>query len=153
MIQEYTWELSVPGEDVDGLCDRLTNPVRDMLNLNRWVIAARIELDEEAVQVVLRMKGHDRWWIRKRAPFLISSILTRARHPVEKVRHTDIVTVPNKKKARFRTEDGTRVWEPADGSEPGPQLTIRPCRTCRDRRQKEKYWSFGKGWRTGPEAY
>lgn len=153
MIQAYTWELPVPGEDVDALCDRLTGPVQTMLNLNPWVTGAEIELEEEAVHLILTMKGHDRWWIRKRAPFLITSILTQARYPIDQVSHIEIVTVPNRKKARFRTEDGTRVWEPVDGSEPGPQLTIRSCKTCTDKRRREKYWSFGHGWRTGPEAY
>lgn len=146
MIQEYTWKL-IPshGRDVDQTCEAINGPVGDLMRLNPWVLGGTIELEEDHLLLTLTMKGHDRWWIRRRAPFLIASVAARSRLKMSEVKHVGIATPANLKKARFRTQDGRRVHLPPDGSEPGPQLTIRPCVNCPD----PDFFHHRSGWKTG----
>lgn len=148
MKQKYTWQITPPDQwSVDDVCDAIIPPTEDILGLNKWVDAAEIQVDEKSVCLILTLTGHDRWWIRKRAPYLIASVATRAKIEQSLVKHLDVITPKNLKKARFRTEDGKRVFYPPDGSAPGPQLTIRGCKQCKDPR----YYYHATGWRSGDE--
>lgn len=147
MIQRYTWEVSLPqGRETDDVCDAVVGPLGDLMRLNRWVTNAAIELYEDKVHVILTMSGHDRWWIRKRAPYLIASVAARSRVGIENVKHVDVDTPPTLRRARFLTEDGKRVMDPPDGSE--VEIVFRGCKACRD----PKHWLWCEGWKTGPEA-
>lgn len=148
MIQEWTWQLPTIDGDVDHTCDLIYGPVQDLMKMNKWVLNGTIELAENHLLLILTMKGHDRWWISKRAPYLIASVATRSGIGVKEVVHTRVRTPPNLKKARFRTEDGRRVIAPPDGSDPGPQLTVKPCAKCKE----ADYFYHRSGWKTGSQV-
>lgn len=140
------------GMDVDQLRDALIGPLGRVQNLNRWVQAAELILYDDHVLVAMAMAGHDRWWVRKRAPKLIAAVVTQAKVGLNLVRHVDLDTPPNLKTARFVSTDGKRVYVPEDG-DPGPPKEDlpqwRPCILCK----QPKRWSGPPGWRAGADAY
>jgi hypothetical protein len=147
--QKYTWRIDTPpGWDVDAMHRELLDPLTRMQNLNRWVQLAELDLYDDHVLLKLTMTGHDRWWIRKRAPALIAGLATQSGIGTHMVQHVGIETPPTLKNARFTDEQGKRVFKPEDGSDPGPQLSVRSCRACRD----PDHFHWRRGWKTGDQV-
>lgn len=153
MIHRYVWRVGIPpGWDVDQLRDALVGPLGRVQGMNRYVRDAELVLFNDHVLVAMAMIGHDRWWVRKRAPKLIAAVITQAGIELNLVRHQDMDMPMNLKRARFMSSDGKRVFVPEDGDPGPPQEELaqwRPCILCKE----PKHWTRGSGWRTGPEAY
>lgn len=151
MKQTYTWRIDVPlGWDVDQVRHALVGPVERMQELNKWVESAGLVLNEDHLLLSLTMVGHDRWWIRKRAPHLIAGLATQSKVGTNMVKHVDIGTPPNLKKAKFVTTDGRRSFVPQtpEQAERADTDNTHPCVKCHD----PKYFYFGRGWKTGSQV-
>lgn len=153
MIHRYVWRVELPTSwNVDQLKDALYKPLQRVQGMNRWVQAAELILYDDHVLVAMAMAGHDRWWVRKRAPKLIAAVITQAQVDLELVSHQDVETPLNLKSARFLTSDGKRVFVPEDG-DPGPPLEElkqwRPCVKCKE----PKHFTGAMGWHSGQGAY
>lgn len=137
-IQEYVYRVTPPyGRTVDEVLDALVPAAKSMV-ANQWIVAVQIDVEETFLDFIITMKGHDRWWIRRRAPYLVVAILTRAELEAKDVNLEEVRGVRSLRQARFWTEGhnkGTRIFLPPDGSD--PPLRKKPkCRRC-DKQEAE----------------
>ena len=132
-IREFVYRIDPPGKrTVDQVKDALVPAAQSML-ANKWLAGVELELHEDHVLMFVTMTGHDRWWIKKRAPYIVVAILTQAELEASDARIVEVRSLPNLKKARYWTEgyrQGKRVTEPPDGTDPKP-VRQRKCKSCK----------------------
>jgi hypothetical protein len=132
-IREFVYKITPPArETVDSVRDRLVPAAESML-VNQWIAGVELELYEDHLLLFLTMVGHDRWWIKRRAPYLVVAILTRAGLHARDARIMEVRSLASLKNARFWTEGhsrGQRVHKPADGTET-PSRRTGGCKGCK----------------------
>lgn len=132
-IREFVYTITPPrGRTVDSVKDDLVPAAESML-ANQYLDGVQIELHEDHLLMFLTMHGHDRWWIRKRAPYIVVAILTRADLQASDARIVEVNSLPSLKNARFWTEGhgkGSRVHQPVDGSDTVPPRRD-GCKNCK----------------------
>lgn len=132
-ILEYVYRVTPPDTiTIDDAVERLT-PAAQAMTRNNWVVRIQIEIYDDHLSLAITMKGHDRWWIRRRAPYLVVPVLTNAGLEAHHADLQDVRPIKNLKSARFWTEKhnkGSRVFLPADGSEAPPPRDPR-CKACK----------------------
>lgn len=132
-IKELVYRIKPPeGKTVDQVVETVAASARDMVN-NQWVEAIGIDIYDDHLMFYMQMRGHDQWWIRRRAPFIIVHLLIKSGLEVDDAELLELRRITNLKNARFWSEGrnkGKRVMAPPDGSEPPPK-EHKPCRKCK----------------------
>ncbi len=144
MIQRFTWKVTPPsGCTVDQVCERLRQPVGHLYQHNLMVVGAGIDLEEDHLLLLLDLQTRDRWWAKRKAPYLLAGLLAKSQLQARHVQLQDVHELPNLKSARFWTgpgRSGRRVHTPPEGQDP-PQPKPR-----RRMPKMPAHWLQRSGW-------
>lgn len=132
-IREFVYRIDPPkGQTVDDVRFRLVPAASSML-VNKWLAGVELELYDDHLLMFVTLVGHDRWWLRRRAPYIVVAILTRADLHARDARIVEVRQLTSLRNARFWTEGhskGQRIHAPADGTDTPPRPDGK-CKGCK----------------------
>ncbi len=99
---------------------------------NPAVKGVEIHLEEDHLLLLIFFKSRDRWWGKRKVPYLAASVLSRAGLKTKQAQLVDLYELPNMKSARGwegEGKTGRRVLKPADTSREAVNRR-RGCRRC-----------------------
>lgn len=112
----YSWHIPSPPNGAERkLYDAMVTESEKARTYDKRVTECSVQLLEgEGVVVTLEIQGHDQWWIKKRAPSIISALLSRAKVPQRVVALVAVERPEDERRTRLRASDGRHNRIPED---------------------------------------